>query len=324
MTAITTPFAGGETTAVVQARLTAIANFWAGNTTALSGVTNWGGVRGVLNGFANTANQISNGEVGSSFITKLNWLNENDNFVASRLFGAGEAGFFGDVTTSRLWQDTARTTPVAAAGQSVASWALTTASGLIYATQATAASRPTYQVDGNGRGFLLFDGVDDSLSTSAINFSGTDKVTAIAAVRKLSDAARGMVLELATGASASFRIEAPPGASATYAFGSLGTTVALATSPASFASPDTAVLTGLGDIAGDVAILRRNGTQVASSVVDQGTGNYGNASVFIGRRGGSSLPFNGRVYGLLVRGAATSGGLLTSAEGWANATALAY
>ena len=64
------------------------------------------------------------------------------------LFGAGEAGFVGEVTPSRLWQDTARTTPVVADNDPVQSWELQTASGVIYATQATLANAPLFRTSG--------------------------------------------------------------------------------------------------------------------------------------------------------------------------------
>ncbi len=41
---------------------------------------------------------------------------------------------------------------------------------------------------------------------------------------------------------------------------------------------------------------------------------YGNHPLYIGRRAGASLPFNGRLYGLIVRGAATDDNHLTHAE----------
>lgn len=242
------------------------------------------------------------------------------------LFAAGEAGFWGEVTTSMLWQDAARTSPVTAAGQAVASWALRTATGVIYAEQATAGNRPLFQIDANGRGYLEFDGATNNrwLQTAAVDFSGTDKVTVIAGVLKGSDAARATLVELTAAGVGRFTIEAPSAASPVYAFSSIGTTLAQATSGASFAAPNTAVLTGLGDISGDSALLRRNGTQIANSAGDQGTGNYSNAAVYIGRRSGTTLPFNGRIYALIARGLLTSGAALTTAETWVNQRTGAY
>jgi hypothetical protein len=81
MTKITTDFNGSEDVATVQTRLEAIADFWLGSG-SLSAATTWGDVRAALNGVADTANQIGNLELASSFIDKLNWLNETDNIAA--------------------------------------------------------------------------------------------------------------------------------------------------------------------------------------------------------------------------------------------------
>ena len=50
-----------------------------------------------------------------------------------------------------------------------------------HASQATAAARPLYKTDGTYH-WLQFDGVDDSLSTAAIDFTGTDKMSVFAGV----------------------------------------------------------------------------------------------------------------------------------------------
>lgn len=150
-----------------------------------------------------------------------------------------------------------------------------------------------------------------------------DKMTVFAGVRKLSDATRGVVVELTNAASNRFGVEAPSFAAPAYLFTSFGTSAGQAQTT-SFASPDTAVLTGVGDISGDIAILRRNGTQVATSAADQGTGNFANSILYIGRRGGTSLPFNGYLYSLIVRGAATPSSLITQTERWVNQRTGAY
>ncbi|MBB1599985.1 hypothetical protein [Variovorax sp. UMC13] len=79
------------------------------------------------------------------------------------LFAAGEVG--GELAPydfSTMWQDVARTTPVTAPGQAVAS-ALLKYSGGIYLEQATMTSRWVLQVDGTGRYYLALDGVDDRI-----------------------------------------------------------------------------------------------------------------------------------------------------------------
>lgn len=188
-----------------------------------------------------------------------------------------------------------------------------------HATQATTTSRPTLQQDASGKYYLSFDGVDDYLSTGSINFTGTDKMTVLAGLRKLSDAAAGLLFELSAERNTNngtFSMSAPGGGGNQYVFASRGTIDgALAVvSPYTYPTPHQAVLTGIGSISGDQSILRVNGTQAAQYTADQGTGNYGNYPLYIGRRGGTSYPFNGRLYGLIVRGAATDDAHLTHAE----------
>ncbi|MEN6546019.1 MAG: LamG-like jellyroll fold domain-containing protein [Armatimonadia bacterium] len=189
-----------------------------------------------------------------------------------------------------------------------------------HATQANLAQRPLYQIDGTGRPFLLFDGSDDGMATGNI-VPGTDKAQVFAGVRKLSDAARGVVAEHTASTAANnggFVLNVPDGASSTFSFYSKGTLQADAIATG-LAAPTTRIVTGLGDIAGDSAIVRVNGAQAASSTTDQGTGNFATAPLFIGRRGGSSMPFNGRLYGLIVRfGANLTADQITQTETWLN------
>lgn len=57
------------------------------------------------------------------------------------------------------------------------------------------------------------------------------------------------------------------------------------------AAPISIVLTGVGDVAGKVSRLRcGNGGVLAGQRNCEGTGNYGNYSINIGRRGGTSIP----------------------------------
>jgi hypothetical protein len=155
---------------------------------------------------------------------------------------------------------------------------------------------------------LLFDGVDDFLQTAAIDFSATDAMTIVAGVTKRSDAAQGCVVELTASTASNngaFLLAAPDGATDTFAFDSKGTaqTDAVVTG---YAFVSAAVLTGQADISGDSATLRVNGVLGDTDTGDQGTGNYANAAVYIGRRGGTSLPFNGEISSLVIRGAATA------------------
>jgi hypothetical protein len=164
------------------------------------------------------------------------------------------------------------------------------------------AARGLYQVDETGRPYILFDGADDGYVTPTIT-PGTDKVQLWAGIRKNSDAARGTVAELSTTIASNngaLQLTAPNAASATYAFESKGTTLTDAVATP-FAAPLTSVVTGLGDIAGDSAIIRVNGVEADADTGDQGTGNYLAAPLYVGRRGAASQSFNGRLYQLAVR-----------------------
>ena len=169
-------------------------------------------------------------------------------------------------------------------------------------------------------GYLQFDGSDDWLVSPTIT-PGIDKAQVFAGVRKLSDAVVGMVVEASTNIGSNngaVAIYAPTSnVTATYQWLTKGTGLSAAPSPANYASPITNVLTGIGDIAADTAILRANGVQAATSTTDQGTGNYLAYPLYVGRRGGITLAYNGRIYSLIVRfGANLDAATITQTENW--------
>lgn len=192
--------------------------------------------------------------------------------------------------------------------------------------------RVTTSTDYDTAGFpmyLRFDGVDDWLATNSIDFTGTDKMTVFAGVRKLSDAAGAFVAELSVSRglnAGTWSLLAPGGIGVRqgYYFSSKGTLDSSNGVDSGFAPPITNVLTGIGDISGDLATLRVNGTQAASSTADQGTGNYGNYPLYIGCRGGTTLPFNGQLFGLVIRGALSSTGEIQGSESYMNLHTGAY
>lgn len=251
-------------------------------------------------------------------------FSEGGGFSPATLFAASEPGVWLDPSDlSTLFQDSAGTTPVTAAGQSVGRILDKSGRGN-HATQVTAAARPIYQVDSGGRGYLLFDGVDDFLVTPTIT-PGTDKVQVFTGVRKLSDAAVQILYELSADINTNNGVlAAAPGYSgagsvvgAYWHIASKGTSSVGATSAASFPAPQTAVQTHLSDISGDALTLRINGSQVGQSAADQGAGNYLAHPIYIGMRGGTSLPFNGRLYGLITRfGSNLAADQTTQSERW--------
>ena len=177
--------------------------------------------------------------------------------------------------------------------------------------------RPTLEQDGSGNWYLDFDGVDDYLYIPNLDMTASDKVTVWAAVRKNSDAAIGMAVELSGNSNSndgSFRIAAPVSAGVDdYQFLSRGT-ISAAVTPTGFPAPTTNVLTGIGDISGDSTILRVDGVQAGSSAANQGTGNYGSYPLYFGARAGSSLFSDVRAYGLIIRGGASTDAEITKTE----------
>jgi hypothetical protein len=176
--------------------------------------------------------------------------------------------------------------------------------------------------------YLRFDGIDDGMVTGTIT-PGTDKVQVFAGVRKLSDVGFAPFLELSAAISnGSFNLSAPGGAnSATFGFASRGSTATagIANSPTTFSAPITAVLCGIGSISEDISNLQINGIASGSGAADQGTGNYLSYPLYIGRRGGTSNPFNGRLYPLIVRfGPTLTAEQITQTETWVNGKTRAY
>ncbi len=142
------------------------------------------------------------------------------------------------------------------------------------------------------------------LQTAAIDFSDRDCVAVVAGLRKMADAAQGVVAELTASLAANngaFLLDAPASAASNFTFTSKGTVAAAASyTDAAVAAPTTAVITGQADISADSGILRRNGVQVATVATDQGTGNFSNAIVTVGARGGASLFLDAEVSSLVV------------------------
>jgi hypothetical protein len=143
------------------------------------------------------------------------------------------------------------------------------------------------------RGRLWYNGTSHFMQTGTIT-PGTDKVQVFAGVRKLSDAANGMLIELGAYSLNSFRLECPPSTlDGRYRFSSYGSLGSFATTPANYASPHTDVLAAASSISDDYNVLRVNGATAATSSSDQGTGNYLAYPLYFGARAGTSLFFNG-------------------------------
>jgi hypothetical protein len=175
--------------------------------------------------------------------------------------------------------------------------------------------------------YLDTDGVDDWMSTSNIDLSNSDKMTSVVGLRKVSTSAV-IILETSltqVSNAGTIQIRANLADTPNYMFGSRGTaSTQLTTSPNNYQSPITNVVTGIGDISGDIAIVRVNGTQQSIATGDQGLGNYGNYPLYLFRRGGTTLSFNGRMYGLVIINKLLTASDLTKLETFINNETKAY
>ena len=238
-------------------------------------------------------------------------------FVKS-LFANGEQGFAydpNDLTT--MFQDAAGTVPVTGAGQPV---------GLIrdksgrnnHAFATSSATRPILRKNATtGAYYLAFDGTDDFLVTSSINFTATDKLSLFAGVRKLSDAATGIVCELSSSLienNGTFYLLAPTANGIDSVGFTTKGTVASEANATGYVSPASLVITGQASISTPLSRLRINGVIKLTSTASQGTGNYGNYPLYIGGRAGTALPFNGHIYSLIGIGRLTTIQETTSLE----------
>jgi hypothetical protein len=175
--------------------------------------------------------------------------------------------------------------------------------------------------------YLALDGTDDSMATGSIDFSATDKMAVFAGVTKLSDATQAVIAELsATIASnnSAFLLTGPNTATvANFNYRSKGTTP-VDNIVVTYAAPYTAVLTAISNISGSTSSIRVNNGTFSTVTSSQGTGNYGNYPLYIGRRGGATLPFNGRIYQMVVCGKTLSADELASTEAYVNTKTGAY
>lgn len=189
------------------------------------------------------------------------------------------------------------------------------------------------------RPYLAFDGMDDLLSTAAINFTSTDKMSVFSGVTKNSDSAFALIAELTTNADTfaggfNFFGANQPGYYAQV--GAIGDRVFGPGIPPPMSFATAAPTTDVVSLAYDRTIPS-SVTQIQYRIDAQGpssanlalqgvgaSGVFANAQLFIGRRNNASFPFNGRIYSLIVRGAASSVTEIADTELWVNARTGGY
>jgi hypothetical protein len=242
------------------------------------------------------------------------------------LFAASEKGVWfdpSDITT--LFQDSAGTTPVTAAGQPVGRMLDKSGNGA-HATQATAGARPTYQIDQYGWPYLSFNGSSSFMATSAINLTGTDKLTATIGLlvnpNKITAGTAVCTGGDPNATNGTFLIGAPS-SGADHSFYLRGSSTLLARVPNQVIGDD--VLTGVFDISAatkELELIPRlnsvQSTNISWTGTTAGTGSFGNQPLYIGALGGSGVYFQGNIYQVIVRGALSTADQIYQTEAWTN------
>jgi hypothetical protein len=221
---------------------------------------------------------------------------------------------------STMFQDAAGTTPVTAAGQPVGLILDKSGNGR-HASQATSTARPLLEDDG-GKMCLKFDGVDDFLSTSAIDLTGTDKVTQFLGVQnaEISDAV----------VYSDFGLDAPGSFVSLSGIGAYGDIGIFKRGTGSNGSQKTAakpagtrgVLSFSLDLAGATPDLQNplfnwDGAPAGIDTnTDIGAGTFGNRALYIGASAGAEYFFNGNIYSLIIGGALYDAATVLAAETW--------
>jgi hypothetical protein len=201
----------------------------------------------------------------------------------------------------------------------------TTAAGANTVAFYPASADNTVSYTGDGTSGLQLWGAQLEVGSTATAFQdvGTDKVTLFSGVTKLSDAAAGMIVELSANQNSNaggFYISA-----AETVAGNYGTRIGgnRGYNNATFVAPITNVISLAGDLAASGVttggvVARFNGIVNTAGVA--GTtmpgGNFGSYLLYVGRRGGTTVPFNGRLFQLVIRGAATDSVTVGNAERW--------
>lgn len=260
-------------------------------------------------------------------------------FSPSQLFAAGEQGVWYDPSDfSTMFQDSAGTIPVTAVEQPVGRILDKSGRGN-HATQPTTTKRPILRQDVAGRYYLAFDGTDDRLSVVSINFTSTSKISTFAGIRKATNGTFPVIVESFNNNQfpswSIFASQNATTATGTFAGMNTSSTAYWAGYTVNQSAPVSLVITGLFDCNKttlvDSIALRLNASVQSLSDASAGTrtpaANFPTNQLSIGQRFNNNtfqLPFNGNIYSLIVRGAASSDTQILQTETWVNSKTGAY
>jgi hypothetical protein len=249
-----------------------------------------------------------------------------DVFDPSNLFTSGEKGVWFDASDrSTLFQNIAGTTPVTAVGQPVGKWLDKSGNGNHAVASADDTTRPTYQIDAEGNYNVTFTRTPATqLITPAIDFTATNKMFVCTGLHVIESGSAGVAVELGASVATvngSFSIGAPS-STADHSVNLRGTST-LNARIANVVDGDD-IISGIFDISQatkELELIPRlnyvqlTGSQITWTGTDAGTGNFGNLPLYIGSEGASkTIPFGGKIYQLIVRGALPTGNQLYATE----------
>lgn len=161
--------------------------------------------------------------------------------------------------------------------------------------------------------YLSFNGASNGMATASIDFTATDKMSIFAGVERATDVNDGaeFLWELSSSVNTntgSFYGDVNSSIPHDYGVLSRGS-AAISNDQRAQANgqPLKCVLSALHDISGDSTVIRTNGAQISEATGDQGAGNFGNYPLNIGaRNNAASVWFDGKIFGLIVRGASST------------------
>ena len=249
---------------------------------------------------------------GSSYYMRGTGAFSVTTFTPANLFLSSEKGAWFDANDlSTLFQDSAGTTPVTAVGQKVGKWLDKSGNGN-HASQSNAALRPTYQIDSEGNPNVTFSGSYTQIVTPSINFTATAQMMVGVGLHVVGSASAAAAIELGAdveSVNGSFLFGAPS-STADHSLYLRGTSTIAAR--VDNVSDGDDIITGLFDISQatkELELIPRlnyvqlTGSQITWTGTTAGGGNFGNLPLFIGARSGGALPFQGKIYEIIVRGA---------------------
>lgn len=170
-----------------------------------------------------------------------------------------------------------------------------------------------------------FNGVNSWMSIDGLDLSGSDRLGWALSGRKDSDAARAAFFELTpvftNPGSIGFFGPFLPNKDYMAVINDAGTSTTIGPAGPTLAAPHPVVASVQANLAGTASAgrfqLRMNGISYPAATGIAGGGSFANGVLYIGRRAGTALPFNGMIYRLAIRSGA-SDNFIASMERWAN------